>query len=161
MRYTCGGNINVQKEGDKVCDIRGFKTGVDGPTVPSHYCTYCRCPPTKCHNRLFGKFIQIQIISESMESDAPKLTPNQIEAEFRFKYRSAIKQKIFEDTKTLDTYPYDVPICIEQLSLGKIYDYQKVNSYHNDIIKLIFKGRGNPLRRKRSRRAFGGQAFIV
>jgi hypothetical protein len=57
-----------------------------------------------------------------MESDAPKLTPRQIETEVHYKYRSAIKQKIFKETGTLDMYTYNVPICIEQLSLDKLYE---------------------------------------
>jgi hypothetical protein len=45
----------------------------DGPDLPSHYCSYCHChcPPTKCHNMLFDKYIQIPIVSaEVMESDS-------------------------------------------------------------------------------------------
>ena len=96
-----------------------------------------------------------------MESDAPKLTPRQIETEVHYKYRSAIKQKNFKETGTLDMYTYSVPICIEQLSLDKLYDYQKVTSNHYDVVKLIFNGCGNLLRKKRTRRGFGRQSMIV
>jgi hypothetical protein len=39
--HSFGGDISVQKSGDKACDIRGFRIGTDGSVLPSHYCLFC------------------------------------------------------------------------------------------------------------------------
>jgi hypothetical protein len=147
--YTCGGNINVQKESDKVCDLRGFKVGIDGPSLPPHYCRYCQCPPIKCHQRILGKFIQLQVVCEILEND-DEPSEKDIEDMVRRKYRSGLRQKIFDETKTLDRYSYPVPSCIEQKTLGNLYQYSEVTSYHNEMIQSITNGRGRPIKRKRN-----------
>ena len=52
---------------------------------------------------------------------------------------------IYEDTKTLDVRKYKVPLCIEQKTLGRLYDYIKVSSYHYEKMKLITDGRGRKM----------------
>jgi hypothetical protein len=132
-----------------VCDLRRFHVGVDGPSLPSHYCRYCRCPPIKCHQKVLGRFIELQVVCEVLESDT-KPSEKDIEMMVRRRYRSALKQKIYDETKTLDRNQYPVPSCIEQKTLGKLYEYTKVSAYHNDIINWITNGCGKPIRKKRN-----------
>jgi hypothetical protein len=140
--YTIGGNTKIQCENDKFCDVRGFMIGRDGQKIPSHYCHACRCPPIKCHERLLGQFIELDIVSEVMDAKGTDLTPRDIENAVREKYEWHFKKVIYDDTKTLDVRKYKLPLCIEQKTLGRLYDYIKVSSYHDEKMKLIVDGRG-------------------
>jgi hypothetical protein len=143
--YIIGGNTKIQCENDKFCDVRGFMIGRDGQKIPSHYCHACRCPPMKCHERLLGQFIELDIVSEVMDAKGTDLTPRDIENAVREKYEWHFKKVIYDDTKTLDVRKYKLPLCIEQKTLGRLYDYIKVSSYHDEKTKSITDGRGRKM----------------
>jgi hypothetical protein len=143
--YAIGGNRQVKRESDKFCDVRGFNVGQDGPKLPNHYCQCCRCPPIKCHEHLLGEFIELDIISEIMDAGDATPTPRDVENAVREKYEWHFRKLVYDDTKTLDVRKYKVPLCIEQKTLGRLYDYIKVSSYHYEKMKLITDGRGRKM----------------
>jgi hypothetical protein len=143
--YTIGGNTKVQCENDKFCDVCGFKIGRNGQKIPSHYCHACCCPPIKCYERLLGQFIELDIVSEVIDAKGTDLTPRDIENAVQEKYEWHFKKVIYDDTKTLDVRKYKLPLCIEQKTLGRLYDYIKVSSYHDEKMKLITDGRGRKM----------------
>jgi hypothetical protein len=143
--HAIGGNKNVHCESDDKCDVRGFVIGQDGPELPRHYCQCCRCPPIKCHERLLGGFIELDIVFEVADADGTNITARDIENAVREKYAWAMRKLIYDETKTLDARVYKVPLCMEQGTLGRLYDYIKVSSYHYEMMKLITDGRGRKM----------------
>jgi hypothetical protein len=143
--HAIGGNRQIEHESDKFCDVRGFNVDQDGPKLPNHYCHCCRCPPIKCHEYLLGEFIELDIVSEVMDAEGADPTPRDIENAVREKYEWHFRKLIYDDTKTLDVRKYKVPLCIEQKTLGRLYDYIKVSSYHYEKMKLITDGRGRKM----------------
>jgi hypothetical protein len=143
--HVIGGNKNINCEGDKLCDVRGFVIGQDGPELPKHYCHCCRCPPIKCHERLLGGFIELDIVFEVADADGTNITARDIENAVREKYAWAMRKLIYDETKTLDARVYKVPLCMEQGTLGRLYEYIKVSSYHYKMMKLITDGRGRKM----------------
>lgn len=130
-------------------NVCGFNLCIHHPSLPSHYCRYCHCPPTKCYDLLFGKFMQVQIVCEALDTDN-KPAPREIKVLVHYKYLSTLKQKILKETGILNRHVYPVPSCIKQKILGKLYDCSKVSSYQNHIIRLITNGCGNPIKRKKN-----------
>jgi hypothetical protein len=72
-------------------------------------------------------------------------TARDIENAVHKKYAWSMKKLIYDETKTLDARIYKVPLCMEQGTLGRLYDYIKVSSYHYKMMKLITDGRGRKM----------------
>jgi hypothetical protein len=127
---------------NELWDPRGYIN--DPPSVHMHqYCQHCRCPLSKCHDRVFGKYIELQIVNKILETGSEP-TYHEVEYAFHSKYNKALEQKISEVTGTLDTSTYDVPRCISSNSLGRLFRYIDARDYHVNMLKLITVGRGVP-----------------
>jgi hypothetical protein len=137
-------NKDVQLLNDKLCDLRGFRVGTDGPTLPFHYCPYCNCPPIKCHELLMGEFIELDVISEIMDIDREPMNSD-VEELVQERYQKTLRQQIYYDTRTLDISDYTVPYCLELGVQSRLYEYIKVSNYHYDMQKLITVGRDKPI----------------
>ncbi len=138
--HSFGGNISVQKPGDEVCDIHGFRIGTDGAVLPSHYCLFCRCPPMKCHERMFGEFIQLQVVSDMMDIDLEP-TAEHVKDAVQDEYTRKLKDQIYDETKALDISTYNVPYCLEAGTQAQLLEYVKTANYHYEMQKRITMGR--------------------
>jgi hypothetical protein len=137
-------NEDAQLPNDKLCDLRGFRVGTDGPTLPFHYCPYCRCPPVKCHEFLVGELVELEVISEMMDFDIDP-TDLMVETAVQACYQRAIRHKIYDETRTLDISDHTVPYCLELGTQSRLYEYVRVSNYHHEMQKLITVGRDKPI----------------
>jgi hypothetical protein len=137
-----GGNLGVPYKGEK-WDPRGFQEGTDGAKMPPHYCRSCRCPPQFCHERLFGKYIELAIIYNLSDIDTD---PSQelLDGMFKYRYNEELRRKIFGVTQTYDTSTYQVPYCVRCQTYNRLTRYLEVSDYHFEMHKKITAGRDMP-----------------
>jgi hypothetical protein len=132
-----------EDESDALADLRGFRVGVDGDKVPPHYCNFCRCPPTMCHDKLLGKVVELKVVDwiHGAEHDP---TFADVEELFCEIYNDALRQKVCEKTGTLDLDSWEVPHCLAANSLNRLRRYFEACEYHYQMHKDITVGRGKP-----------------
>jgi hypothetical protein len=132
-----------EDESDALADLRGFRVGVDGDKIPPHYCDFCRCPPTMCHDKLLGKVVELKVIDwlHGAEHDP---TYADVEELFCEVYNDALRQKVCEKTGTLDLDSWEVPHCLAANSLNRLRRYFEACEYHYQMHKDITVGRGKP-----------------
>jgi hypothetical protein len=125
---------------DELWDPRGYIN--DPPSAYMHqFCRHCKCPLSRCHDKVFGRYIELQIVNKIFESGSEP-TYHEVQYSFGAKYNRALEQKISEVTGTLDTSTYDVPHCISSNSLNRLFRYIEARDYHDSMLKLITVGRG-------------------
>jgi hypothetical protein len=130
---------------DAWADLHGFQQGVlDGDKIPPHYCTFCCCPPDLCHQKIFGKIVELVIMNKIYGSKCEPTCDEVKELFFFDEYNKALRQKVCERTGTLDLSTYDVPYCLTANSLDTLYRYIKACEYHYEMHKCITFGRNTP-----------------
>jgi hypothetical protein len=123
-------------------DPRGYCTR-PAAALRQLYCEGCKCTKALCHNVVFGRYVQLQIVHEVSESeDEPEL--DDIDDLFHEKYNRALRYKIFEATGTLDTSVREIPECLSTNSLETLGQYLKIRDYHYTMHKAITVGRDAP-----------------
>jgi hypothetical protein len=125
-----------------IWDPRGWDKTSSIP-MPSSFCPHCRCPPLKCHAKLFGRYCQLHIVNDLYQSDDPI---NSIQAKelYRERYNIALQLKTVEETGQLDIKlnGYDLPRCVVEQSLNESMDYVNWYRYHVKMHKSIVVGQG-------------------
>jgi hypothetical protein len=139
---------------DELWDPRGYETEPPPDQLIRFFCRHCKCPHAKCHDKMFGKYIELQIVNQIFESESE---PRRDEVQYAFhrKYNRALEQKITEITGTLDTSTYNIPHCVMSGSLNRLFQYINARDYHFYMHSLITVGRGVP--KKAQGKMFGSQ----
>jgi hypothetical protein len=130
-----------------VWDPRGWHE--DNPDdMPPSYCTFCRCPPNKCHNQLFGQFCQLQVVHAlyNCNHEYDLLTLDKAEDVFTDRYNDVLQFTIFQQNGTLDVKAggYELPFCVRDTSLAQSLDYVRFYVYHFTMHRSIVVGRAQP-----------------
>jgi hypothetical protein len=108
-----------------VWDPRGWYE--DNPEdMPPSYCTFCRCPPNKCHNQLFGQYCQLHVVHAlyNCNHEYDLLTLDKAEDIFTDHYNQVLQFTIFQENGTLDVKAggYELPFCVRDTSLAQSLD---------------------------------------
>jgi hypothetical protein len=121
-------------------DPRGFRD--DGRERPKNYCSQCKCPEDKCHNTLFGQYIQLLIVHRIYTETGCPMNTVEVEDLFHDLYNDVLRFKIFEATQTLDMLPggYRIPNCLRDISLESSLAYVRSRSYHRMLHRSITEG---------------------
>jgi hypothetical protein len=130
-----------------VWDPRGWYE--DNPEdMPPSYCTFCRCPPTKCHNQLFGQYCQLHVVHAlyNCNHEYDLLTLDKAEDIFTDRYNEVLQFTIFQENGTLDVKAggYELPFCVRDTSLAQSLDYVRFYVYHFTMHRSIVVGRAQP-----------------
>jgi hypothetical protein len=141
-------NKVVQDGVDGIWDPRGF---ISEPPVRvagcPRFCRHCRNPVDACHNKMFGKYLQLQIVNHIHDSDTEP-SYDGVKEDFHERYNDVLRYRIFEVTETLDIGTRHVPECLVQFSLEKLFEYIRVREYHYSMHASITVGRGRVPDRK-------------
>jgi hypothetical protein len=132
-----------QDERDVLADFRGFEVGLDGDRMPPHYCSFCRCPPPMCHDKVFGRLVELLII-DKIHGAETEPTCMELKELFQEEYERALRQKVCENTGTLDLNSWAVPYCLTSSSLDRLLRYVRACEYHYEMHSNITVGRGVP-----------------
>jgi hypothetical protein len=136
-----------QTETYPVWDPRGWHDD-DPNEMPPSFCTFCRCPPNKCHNQLFGQFCQLQVVHAlyNCNHDYDLLTLDKAEDIFKDRYNEVLQFTIHQENGTLDVKAggYELPFCIRDTSLAQSLDYVRFYVYHFSMHRSIVVGRAQP-----------------
>jgi hypothetical protein len=133
--------LEHKDERDALADFCGFEVGVDGDRIPPHYCSFCRCPPTMCHDKVLGKLLELLVIDQIFRSESDP-TCAEVKDLFHDEYNRALKQKVCENTNMLDLNRWAVPYCLTANSLDRLNHYMRVCEYHYKMHSDIIVGRG-------------------
>jgi hypothetical protein len=114
--------------------------------MPPSFCQHCRCPPLKCHAKLFGRFCQLHVVNDLYQM-ADQMSLRQAKQLFAEKYNLALQLKIVEETGQLDVKDdgYELPKCVVEMSLNESLDYVIGFRYHERMHNGIVVGQGRPL----------------
>lgn len=134
-------SLEHKDERDALADFRGFQVGLDGDRMPPHYCSFCRCPPTMCHDKVFGEILELLIIDQIHGSESEP-TCMELKELFQEEYNRALKLKVCENTRTLDLDRWAVPYCLTANSLDRLNRYVRACDYHHKMHSKITVGRG-------------------
>jgi hypothetical protein len=151
-------NKVVQDGVDGVWDPRGF---ISEPPVQvagcPRFCHHCRNPVDNCHNKMFGKYLQLQIVNHIHDSDTEP-SYDGVKEDFHERYNNVLRYRIFEVTETLDIGTRHVPECLVQFSLEKLFEYIRVHEYHYSMHASLAVGQGRvPDREEQDARMFKRQ----
>jgi hypothetical protein len=139
---------------DELWDPRGYVNEPPPNQLMQYFCRHCKCPHAKCHDKMFGKYIELQIVNQIFETGTEP-TCHEVQHTFHSKYNRALEQKICEVTGTLDTSTYNVPHCVMSGSLDRLFQYIKARDYHFYMHSSITVGRGVP--KKAQDKMFGSR----
>jgi hypothetical protein len=137
-------SIEHKDEGDVLADFCGFRLGLDGDRMPSHYCTFCCCPPTMCHDKVFGGTLELLVINQMFGSEDCDPTCEEVKDLFHDEYNRVLRLKVCENTRTLDLDRWAVPYCLTANSLDRLNWYVRACDYHHKMNSNITVGRGVP-----------------
>jgi hypothetical protein len=137
-------SIDPKDEGDALADFRGFRVGLDGNRMPPHYCTFCCCPPTMCHDKVFGGTLELLVLNQMFGSEDCEPTLEEVKDLFHDEYNRVLRLKVCENTRTLDLDRWAVPYCLTANSLGRLNRYVRACDYHHKMNSNITVGRGVP-----------------
>jgi hypothetical protein len=114
--------------------------------MPPSFCPHCRCPPLKCHAKLFGRFCQLHIVN-GLYQMADQMSLKQAKQLFTEKYNLALQLKFVEETGQLDGKDngYELLKCVVEMSLNESLDYVIGFRYHERMHNGIVVGQGRPL----------------
>jgi hypothetical protein len=131
---------NTPTKDDMKCDPRGFAHAIKN--VPYTYCQYCRCPRSRCHNLLYGRFCELKVVHAVAAEYGEPITDESVEEIFFQSYNSALEFNIFVHTDQLDvkTGGYELPFCIKDHSMDKSIQYIQFKAYHFDMHRRIMNG---------------------
>lgn len=118
-------------------DPRGHNSSV--LTMPSTFCSRCRCPAKNCHDNIFGKYCQLHVVEVGRFS-YETVTEAIVEEHFVDNYNKAFQFKIFEETGELDIKRYKMPECLKNNSFDNSVNYFSFHSYHFKMFKSITEG---------------------
>jgi hypothetical protein len=114
---------------DELQDPHGYQIRPTSGVLGQLYCSSCRCIQERCHEVLFGKYLQLQMVNEVSEAEG-KLSFCDVEDIFHVRYREVLQYKIFEATDMLDTSMPAIPQCLRSGSLKALNQYLTIRDYH-------------------------------